>query len=728
MATTDDPSDDLAAHSALAADPTWSGRVIPTFRPDRYLEPAQPGWRDAVAQLGKAADVDTGDYAGYVRALEARRRYFVEHGAVSADHSHVDVRTDPLEPGEAARIYRSALAADTTPEGGRGIPPAHAAGDGPDVLRRRARDDPAPRGAPRPPRPHDRTVRRRHGQRHPRPGWSSPTRCARCWSATARIRGIHLVVFTMDETVFSRELAPLAGFYPSVYLGRAVVVPRRPARHPPLPGGGHRDRRVLPDVRVHRRHPRVLLDPGAPRHVPPRRRRLARPARGRAPARRGRGPGDRGRAGRRPADERCSSCDRPQPAGRPCRAPPGTGGAAAPVRLVHLGLGNFFRAHQAWYTDQAPDAADWGIAAFTGRSGDLADSLSAQDGLYTLITRAADGDRFEVVSSLTRTHPGPDHDAWLGHLASPDVSAVTITVTEAGLPARRDGGLDRDRPRSARDVEALRGDLAAPCTPRPPGWSPAAPPAGAPTPARSPSSPATTCPATARRWAASSTTWREMVDPALAEWMAGSVSFVTTMVDRITPRTTPDDRRAVADGTGRDDCCPVATEPFHEWVLSGAFPAGRPDWDGRRRHDHRRHRALRAPQALAAQRRPLAAGLRRLGPRAPDRRRGRGRRRLPELDAAVVGRGVTPSRPAGGRCPGLPRRAARPVRQPAHAPPARPDRRRRVPEAAGPHPAGPARGAGCRSPARGRGPGAGGLGVPPAWRRARPWTTSAPSR
>ena len=57
------------------------------------------------------------------------------------------------------------------------------------------------------------------------------------------------------------------------------------------------------------------------------------------------------------------------------------------MRLVHLGLGNFFRAHQAWYTDHAPDAADWGIAAFTGRARGLAERLTAQDGLYTLITR-----------------------------------------------------------------------------------------------------------------------------------------------------------------------------------------------------------------------------------------------------------------------------------------------------------------------------------------------------
>ena len=54
----------------------------------------------------------------------------------------------------------------------------------------------------------------------------------------------------------------------------------------------------------------------------------------------------------------------------------GTGRAAAPVRLVHLGLGNFFRAHQCWYTEHAPDAADWGIAAFTGRGAGLPWSMS----------------------------------------------------------------------------------------------------------------------------------------------------------------------------------------------------------------------------------------------------------------------------------------------------------------------------------------------------------------
>src|SRR5690242_11335438 len=82
--------------------------------------------------------------------------------------------------------------------------------------------------------------------------------------------------------------------------------------------------------------------------------------------------------------------------------------AAPPLRMVHLGLGNFHRAHQAWYTAKAPDGDGWGIAAFTGRRPDLADQLAPQDGLYTLITRSADGDAFEVLGGVSAVHPASD--------------------------------------------------------------------------------------------------------------------------------------------------------------------------------------------------------------------------------------------------------------------------------------------------------------------------------
>ena len=85
---------------------------------------------------------------------------------------------------------------------------------------------------------------------------------------------------------------------------------------------------------------------------------------------------------------------------------------APPVRLVHLGLGNFHRAHQAWYTANASDGFGWGIAAFTGRRPDAAEALAPQDGLYTLITRSAEGDSFEVMGPIAAVHPAADHQAY----------------------------------------------------------------------------------------------------------------------------------------------------------------------------------------------------------------------------------------------------------------------------------------------------------------------------
>jgi glucuronate isomerase len=218
LATTDDPADDLSAHAALAADPSFTGRVVPTFRPDRYLEPAQPGWGNAVARLGEVADLDTGTYDGFMAALEARRRYFIEHGAVSADHSHIDVRTDPLEPADAARIYRAALAGEATE--------AESVALRRHLLLEMARmscDDGLVMTL------HPGVRRGHHGPTTaafgPDTGNDIPVRAEFTDALRPLLErygtnpNLHLVVFTVDETAFSRELAPLAGFYPAVYVG-----------------------------------------------------------------------------------------------------------------------------------------------------------------------------------------------------------------------------------------------------------------------------------------------------------------------------------------------------------------------------------------------------------------------------------------------------------------------------------------------------------------------------
>ena len=94
-------------------------------------------------------------------------------------------------------------------------------------------------------------------------------------------------------------------------------------------------------------------------------------------------------------------------------------GTAPPVRIAHLGLGGFFRAHQAWYTGAADDAGGWGIAAFTGRSRGLADALDRQQGLYTLVVRGPERDEMSVQRAVSQAHAGSDLEAWTGYLARP---------------------------------------------------------------------------------------------------------------------------------------------------------------------------------------------------------------------------------------------------------------------------------------------------------------------
>lgn len=257
----------------------------------------------------------------------------------------------------------------------------------------------------------------------------------------------------------------------------------------------------------------------------------------------------------------------------------GHGRPAAPVRIVHLGLGSFFRAHQAWYTDRAPDADDWGIAAFTGRSTALADALASQDGLYTLVTKTAHGDEYDVVSSVSAVHPASDQAAWLGFLRSPEVAIVTLTVTEAGYCRDASGGLDLARADVAADLEALRTNPAASVR-----TVPARLVAGLAARRQAAAGPLAilACDNLPGNGAVTARVVREFaeaLDASLPDWIARQVSFVTTMVDRITPRTTGADEDAVLAATGLADRAPVVTEPFAEWVLGGDFPAGRPSWD-----------------------------------------------------------------------------------------------------------------------------------------------------
>ncbi len=251
----------------------------------------------------------------------------------------------------------------------------------------------------------------------------------------------------------------------------------------------------------------------------------------------------------------------------------------APVRIVHLGLGNFFRAHQAWYTANAPDAAAWGIAAFTGRRPDAARVLAPQDGLYTLVVRGQDGDELEVIDSISKVHIAGDHAALLDYFRDEAVSVVTLTVTEAGYVRAPDGGLDVGNDLVAQDKRTRQGDPSAAVT-----STPAKLVAGLLARQAAECGPITILPCDnlPENGAAVERVVRDLavlVDPELIPWLDEHVDFATSMVDRITPAATDADRETVRSVLDVEDASPVPTEPFSEWVISGDFPAGRPGWD-----------------------------------------------------------------------------------------------------------------------------------------------------
>lgn len=239
-----------------------------------------------------------------------------------------------------------------------------------------------------------------------------------------------------------------------------------------------------------------------------------------------------------------------------------------PVRMAHLGVGAFHRAHQAWYTEAANRAASadggeqWGISAFTGRRPDAARYLTAQDCRYDLVVRGPEHDEVTRIDAIVEAHDGADAAAW--RQAVSEVAIVTITVTEVGYHSSQ-AQLAADRaalaagtlPASAvgRLVDGLRarrdaggGALAVVSCDNLDGNG-------------------EVLRAQVHRLA-------NDVDKELAAWIQAHVSFVSSMVDRITPAL---ENALPIEIT--DDPCAVVTEPDSAWVLSGDFPAGRPPWE-----------------------------------------------------------------------------------------------------------------------------------------------------
>jgi mannitol 2-dehydrogenase len=252
------------------------------------------------------------------------------------------------------------------------------------------------------------------------------------------------------------------------------------------------------------------------------------------------------------------------------------------VGLVHLGVGAFHRSHQAMFVDRLLNdgqALEWGICGIGVLPADrrTADALAAQDHLYTLVQKHADG-RWEprVVGSIVDYVFAPDApEAAVERLADEATRIVSLTITEGGY------NLDPISGAFIADAPQVVADLFADAQPR--------------------SVFGLVTEALARRRARgiapftvmscdnlegngevsrrAFTSFARLRDRDLAEWMAGEVAFPSSMVDRITPATTADDQQALRERFAIEDQAPVFSEPFVQWVLADRFSSRRPPFE-----------------------------------------------------------------------------------------------------------------------------------------------------
>ncbi|MFM0394392.1 D-arabinitol 4-dehydrogenase [Paraburkholderia phytofirmans] len=256
-------------------------------------------------------------------------------------------------------------------------------------------------------------------------------------------------------------------------------------------------------------------------------------------------------------------------------------GAAAHV-ILHIGAGSFHRAHQAWYLHRlneakVPGEPHWSLTVGNIRSdmNAVLEALAAQNGVYTLETVTPQGERaYETIRSIERVVPWTESlDALIEAGADPACKIIAFTVTEGGYYLDEQDELDTANPDLAADLKGghttIYGALAAILDAR----------------MKSGAGPVTlqTCDnlrSNGERFHAGMSEFLERRGASeLAQWFDDNTASPSSMVDRITPRPTPDVRERVKAATGVDDAAPVMGEAFIQWVIEDNFIAGRPAWE-----------------------------------------------------------------------------------------------------------------------------------------------------
>lgn len=251
--------------------------------------------------------------------------------------------------------------------------------------------------------------------------------------------------------------------------------------------------------------------------------------------------------------------------------------------ILHVGVGNFHRAHEEFYTNELleadPSQRNWGIcgAMMLPQDGALYEKLKSQEGVYTVTVCGRDGKDscFEIGSLANLVWTGENPGAILDRIADPDIKIISMTITEGGY------NIDKASGEFNLENEAVKRDLANPSSPvtvfgyvaeglrrrRDAG-------SGAVT--------MLTCDNlqhngdTARK---AFMTFFNAQDPELAEWAEENITFPNSMVDRITPATLPADVERLNKMNGTDDKAPVYCEDFIQWVVEDKFANGRPEWE-----------------------------------------------------------------------------------------------------------------------------------------------------
>jgi glucuronate isomerase len=217
LCTTDAATDTLSAHQAIRAS-GWQGRILPTFRPDSVINLDAPGWRHSIEALSAVSGIEVTDYPSYIQALEQRRVFFKSMGAVATDHAVVTPATGELSPAEAGESLKRAFKGTvTSDEAGRFA--AHMLME---MARMSVEDGLVMQIHPGSLRNHNGVIFDQFGLDK---GADIPIQTEYTHNLLPLLNKygndtrLSLIIFTLDESAYSRELAPLAGHYPALKLG-----------------------------------------------------------------------------------------------------------------------------------------------------------------------------------------------------------------------------------------------------------------------------------------------------------------------------------------------------------------------------------------------------------------------------------------------------------------------------------------------------------------------------